>query len=94
MNETATTDNHTKDIMECIESLFGGRLKHDGFGDMRIEVRILKRGQKEVIVHCGKQYRFVVDCPCQHCHAERSRSNEKQKQTVHPKTAHQIADFS
>ena len=38
-------------------------LRHDGFGEMRIEVRILKRGQKEVIVHFGKQFRFVVDMP-------------------------------
>jgi hypothetical protein len=28
---------------------------------MRVELRILKRGQKEVIIHCGKQYRYVVD---------------------------------
>ncbi|MBN1342949.1 MAG: hypothetical protein JXQ73_09735 [Phycisphaerae bacterium] len=35
--------------------------QHDGFGDLRIEIRIMKRNQKEVIIHCGKQYRFVVD---------------------------------
>jgi hypothetical protein len=40
-------------------------LLHDGFGDIRVEVRILKRKQKEVIIHCGKQYRFVVDTPQQ-----------------------------
>ena len=34
---------------------------HDGFGEIRIEVRILKRNQKEVIIHYGKQYRFVLD---------------------------------
>ena len=38
-------------------------LNHDGFGQMRVEMKILKRGQKEVIIHCGKQYRFVVDFP-------------------------------
>lgn len=36
-------------------------IEHDGFGEIRIEVNILKRKQKEVIIHCGKQYRFVVD---------------------------------
>jgi hypothetical protein len=36
-------------------------LQHDGFGEIRVEVKILKRRQKEVILHCGKQYRFVVD---------------------------------
>ncbi len=44
-------------LLELYEELF----KHDGFGDIRIEIRILKRNQKEVIIHCGKQYRFVVD---------------------------------
>lgn len=38
-------------------------IEHDGFGEIRIEVNILKRKQKEVIIHCGKQYRFVVDAP-------------------------------
>ncbi len=40
-------------------------LAHDGYGDIRVEVRILKRHQKEVILHCGKQYRFVIDTPQQ-----------------------------
>lgn len=41
--------------------LFEEILEHDGFGEIRVEVNILKRKQKEVILHCGKQYRFVVD---------------------------------
>lgn len=44
-----------------IEELFQGLLAHDGFGDLQVEVRLLKRGQKEVIVRCGRQYRYVVD---------------------------------
>ncbi|MEK8086771.1 hypothetical protein WNB94_10160 [Aquabacterium sp. A3] len=38
-------------------------IRHDGYGSMRVDVRLLKRGQKEVIVDCGKQHRFVVDVP-------------------------------
>lgn len=45
----------------CIERCCREMLAHDGYGEMKIETRILKRGQKEVIVHFGKQYRFVVD---------------------------------
>ncbi|PPD33564.1 MAG: hypothetical protein CTY19_07390 [Methylomonas sp.] len=41
-------------------------LLHDGFGEIRVEVKILKRQQKEVILHCGKQYRFVVDATSTH----------------------------
>ncbi|MFN3617000.1 MAG: hypothetical protein ACK4TS_03345 [Aquabacterium sp.] len=38
-------------------------IRHDGYGSMRVDVRLLKRGQKEVILDCGKQHRFVVDVP-------------------------------
>jgi hypothetical protein len=40
---------------------FDDLLAYDGFAELRIEFRLLKRGQKEVIVHCGRQRRFVVD---------------------------------
>lgn len=36
-------------------------IAHDGYGSIKVDVRLLKKGQKEVIVDCGKQYRFVVD---------------------------------
>ncbi len=48
-------------VLAKIEDLFTNLLRHDGFGELRVEVRLLKRGQKEIIVHCGKQYRYVVD---------------------------------
>ncbi|WP_415904353.1 hypothetical protein ACMXYW_13285 [Neptuniibacter sp. QD48_55] len=41
--------------------LFEDVLAHDGYGEIRIETKILKRQQKEVILHYGRQYRFVVD---------------------------------
>lgn len=53
-----TPANHMKSkLMELLDDV----LLHDGFSDIRVEVKILKRGQKEVILHCGKQYRFVLD---------------------------------
>lgn len=50
-----------RDVLERIHESYQEMMLHDGYGEMRVEVRILKRGQKEVIVHFGKQYRFVVD---------------------------------
>jgi hypothetical protein len=44
-----------------LERLFNDLLNHNGFAELRIEMRLLKRGQKEVIIYCGKQYRYVVD---------------------------------
>jgi len=52
-----TREETKQTLLELYDELLG----HDGFGDMRIEIRIMKRNQKEVIIHCGKQYRFVVD---------------------------------
>ena len=44
-------------LLELLDEL----MAHDGFGSIKIDIRLLKRGQKEVIIDCGKQYRFVVD---------------------------------
>jgi hypothetical protein len=48
-------------VMEQFAKLYEEVFSHDGYGDIRLEMKILRRGQKEVIIHCGKQYRFVVD---------------------------------
>lgn len=60
---TTGIDHQTDPVKNKLLELFDDVLSHDGFGDIRVEVRILKRKQKEVIIHCGKQYRFVVDAP-------------------------------
>ncbi|MDR1478128.1 MAG: hypothetical protein LBJ00_04225 [Planctomycetaceae bacterium] len=44
-------------------TMYRDLLLHDGFGELRVDVKILKRGQKEVIVKSGKEYRYVVDVP-------------------------------
>lgn len=54
-------DSHP--VLEKLHELYHVLLEHNGFGELRMDVRILKRGQKEVIIHCGRQYRFVVDVP-------------------------------
>lgn len=53
--------NTHDEVLDKVRSLYDEIFAHDGYGDIRIEVRLLRRGQKEVIVHCGKQYRYVVD---------------------------------
>lgn len=49
-------------VLAKLTDLYLEAFSHDGFAEIRVEMRILRRGQKEVILHCGKQYRFVVDC--------------------------------
>lgn len=45
----------------CLLNLLDELIAHDGFGSLRVDIRLLRRGQKEIILDCGKQYRFVVD---------------------------------
>ncbi len=49
------------EVFTKLRTLFGESFEHDGFAEILIEFRILKRGQKEIILHSGKQYRYVVD---------------------------------
>lgn len=50
-------------VLTKLTSLYHEAVLHDGYAEIKVDIRILRRGQKEVILHCGKQYRFVVDCP-------------------------------
>ena len=49
-------DKVTAKLLELYKDLF----RHNGFGEMRMEIKFLKKGQKEVIIKCGKDYRYVV----------------------------------
>ena len=51
----------SSEVKRHICNLFDELVEHDGFGTLTIEVKLLRRGQKEVILHCGKQYRYVID---------------------------------
>jgi len=50
-----------KEVKDKLLKLYDEIFAHNGYGEIKIEMRILHRGQKEIIIHCGKQYRFVVD---------------------------------
>lgn len=53
--------NGHEDVKKRINALYNMLAAHDGDGEMRVDFKILKKGQKEIIVYCGKQYRYVVD---------------------------------
>ncbi|MCG8550770.1 MAG: hypothetical protein MI799_10250 [Desulfobacterales bacterium] len=48
-------------ILDKIQELYTDIFMHNGFGELRVEMRFLKKGQKEVIIRCGKDFRYVVD---------------------------------
>ncbi|MBC8412805.1 MAG: hypothetical protein ISR96_02165 [Nitrospira sp.] len=51
----------TEVVKDRLLTLYDEIFRHNGYGELKVEMRILRREQKEVILHCGKQYRFVVD---------------------------------
>lgn len=61
-NKTTKLAEKHADIFGQIAKLYTELFNHDGYGDFRVEMKILRRGQKEIIIHCGKQHRYVVDC--------------------------------
>lgn len=60
MNKSIEITATNRDIKNKLYQLYEELLGHDGYGDLHLEVRILRRRQKEVIISCGKQYRYVV----------------------------------
>jgi hypothetical protein len=52
-------------VVKRLCGLYRELLLHDGFGELRVDIKLLKRGQKEVIISAGKQYRYVVDVPAE-----------------------------
>ena len=66
-------------VLTKLHELYQEAIAHDGFAEIRVEMRILRRGQKDVILHCGKQYRFVVDYPSAQEDGE-TRSERRRRQ--------------
>ncbi len=66
-------------VLARITDLYQMLFAHSGYGEMSIEIRFLRKHEKEVLIKCGKQYRFVVPCACPSgeecpCHDARSGS--------------------
>ncbi|WP_208609857.1 hypothetical protein [Desulfofustis glycolicus] len=59
------TGNATRDqVVGKLEQLFDEVLGHDGYGRIEVDMKILRKGQKEVVLRCGKEYRYVLDFAC------------------------------
>ncbi|HEC99278.1 MAG TPA: hypothetical protein ENN18_02695 [Proteobacteria bacterium] len=55
------TGHTNQEVKEKMLGLYDELFLHHGYGEMKVEIRFLRRGQKEIIIHCGKEYRYVVD---------------------------------
>jgi hypothetical protein len=55
------TGHTNQEVKEKMLKLYDDLFRHNGYGEMKVVMRLLRRGQKEIIIHCGKEYRYVVD---------------------------------
>ena len=55
------SNKNAQEVKTHLLELFEDAFEHDGFSEIKIEIKILKRLQKEIILHYGKQYRYVLD---------------------------------
>ncbi len=60
-------------VKAVLLSIYDELFEHDGYATLKVEIRILRRGQKEVILDAGKQFRFVVDYRPQEPNADQDR---------------------
>jgi hypothetical protein len=61
LDRPAALDAANATVLAKLTDLYREAFLHDGFAELKVEIRILRRGQKEVILHCGKQYRYVIN---------------------------------
>lgn len=62
--KNANNNNQDRDtVVGKLKQLFDEVLRHDGYGRIEVDMKILRKGQKEIVLRCGKEYRFIVDFP-------------------------------
>ena len=53
--------NSSNEVKKQILSLYDMLVGHEGYGEIKVNFKIIKKDRKEIIIHCGKQYRYVID---------------------------------
>ena len=53
--------NSNNEVKKQILSLYDMLVVHEGYGEIKVNFKIVKKDRKEIIIHCGKQYRYVID---------------------------------
>ena len=54
-------ENGEEKAKEKLLNSFDYLLNHNGSGHLEVNTKILKRGQKEIIIQCSRSHRYVVD---------------------------------
>ena len=83
MSGPKSNSSTNKEVLEKFSELYLELFEHDGYGDVRVELKFKNAGQKEVIIHCGRQYRFFVDFKnVRNTRSELNRGSQNAPQTT------------
>ena len=66
MTDNAKPLDESLAALNQLVGLYEDILAHDGYGDLQLQVRIINRQSREVILLCGKEYRYQVTVPPEH----------------------------
>lgn len=61
MNIAPLGKDDTEKAKARLINSFENLLAHNGSGHLEVNTKILKRGQKEIIIQCSRYHRFIVD---------------------------------
>lgn len=61
VDRTILETSTVKRLKTRLNALVDEYLLHDGWGRMELDMKILSRHQKEVVIRAGREFRFVVD---------------------------------
>ena len=57
MLESASAKRLKSQLCELVDEY----LLHDGWGHLELDMKILARQQKEIVVKAGREYRYIID---------------------------------
>jgi len=63
LNNEETAGSEVERAKHRLLQAFDYIYEFGGFGRLEVDIKILKRGQREVLIRCGREYRFVLEAP-------------------------------
>ena len=55
--------SHRREVVDKLVACFDEALRHEGYADITVSLRYRRKNEKEIIVHFGKEWRYVVRIP-------------------------------
>lgn len=54
-------NDSNQEVLLKLAEVYMDLFNHDGYAEMSVDIKVIKRDKKEVIVKCGREFRYVID---------------------------------